>query len=154
MENISEIHSAAQESETGTNDPALEAETGGGGVTIEALEQSLAGKDSEISLLSRSLEEAQNDAAELTGALAQAVAAYRELVVRMNPGVLADMIAGDSIEGINESLASARAVMDKVRREVEADAARARVPAGAPQRTSPDMSALTAREKIQYGLGG
>jgi hypothetical protein len=43
---------------------------------------------------------------------------------------------------------------DNARREIEAEAARSRIPAGAPQRTPPDMSGLSAREKIQYGLGG
>jgi hypothetical protein len=44
--------------------------------------------------------------------------------------------------------------MEKARREIEADALRAKIPAGAPQRIPPDMSALSSREKIQYGLGG
>ena len=118
------------------------------------LEQALSAKDGEISALNRSLDEAKGASVELTQRLALAIDAYRGLVIQMNPGVLADMVTGDSIERINESLQSARAIMEKARREIEADAARARVPAGAPQRTPPDMSALSAREKIQYGLGG
>jgi hypothetical protein len=124
------------------------------GAVITGLEQALAGKDGEISALNQSLNEAKGASVELSKALAGAVAAYRELVAQMNTGVLADMITGDSIEKINESLTSARAIMEKARREIEADALRARIPAGAPQRTPPDMSALSPREKIQYGLGG
>jgi hypothetical protein len=117
------------------------------------LEQALAGKDSEIGALHKSLDEIKGTTLELNKRLSQAVSAYREMVVRANPAVLPEMIAGDSIEGINESLKSARAVMEKARREIEADAARAKVPAGAPQRVPPDVSALSAHEKIQYGLG-
>ena len=43
--------------------------------------------------------------------------------------------------------------MSKVRQEVGAENARVRVPAGAPQRTSADLSALSAREKIRFGMG-
>jgi hypothetical protein len=64
------------------------------------------------------------------------------------------MITGGTIEEINKTLQGARALMERVRREIEAEAARTRIPAGAPARTPPDMSALTAREKIQYALGG
>jgi chromosome segregation ATPase len=121
--------------------------------TISGLEQALAGKDSEIGALHKSLDEVKGTTLELTKRLSQAVTAYREIVVKANPAVLAEMIAGDSIDGINESLINARAIMEKARREIEADAARAKVPAGAPQRTPPDMSALSAHEKIQFGLG-
>jgi hypothetical protein len=114
----------------------------------------LAGKEIEIAALHKSLDELKGQSAELAEKLAQAVSAYREMVVQANHAVLADMITGDSIEMINDSLAGARAVMDKARREIEAEAARMRVPAGAPQRMPPDMSALSAWEKIQFGLGG
>ncbi len=123
------------------------------GATISGLEQALAGKDSEIGALHKSLDEVKGTTLELAERLSLAVSAYREMVVRANPAVLAEMITGDSIEGINESLKNARAIMEKARREIEADAARAKVPAGAPQRVQPDMSALSAHEKIQFGLG-
>jgi hypothetical protein len=121
---------------------------------IAGLEQSLADRDIELNALKQSLDEARGASAELAGALAGAVAAYREIIVQANPAVLADMIAGGSIEEIDRSLESARAVMERARREIEAAALRTRIPAGAPQRTPPDMSALTPREKIRYALGG
>jgi hypothetical protein len=114
----------------------------------------LAGKDIEIAALNRSVDEVKGQSIELAKALSQAVAAYRELIVQANPGVLEDMITGNSIKEINDSLTSVRAILEKARREIEAEAARSRVPAGAPQRMPPDMSVLSAREKILYGLGG
>jgi hypothetical protein len=159
MENEMETTNAVEEPENEPESLAPENETPAPQIdaaeaAIAELRQSLAGKDGEISALNQSLNEVKGQSIRIAEALAQAVAAYRELIVKENPGVLADMITGCSIETINESLAGARAIMEKARREIEADAARARVPAGAPQRMPPDMSALSAREKIQYGLGG
>lgn len=122
--------------------------------TIISLEQALATEDKEIADLKQSLEEVKRALDELGKALPQAVAAYKELVVQANPGVLAELITGETIEEVNESLKNARALMERVRQEMEAEAAKARVPAGSPQRTPLDLSSLSAREKIQYALGG
>jgi hypothetical protein len=119
---------------------ALQREIEAGKTVIEEMKQALAAKESEI--------------AELNTSLKGAVSAYRELIVQGNPGVLAELISGTSIETINSSLHSARAVMARARQEVEAEAARVKVPAGAPQRTPQDLGGLTAREKIQIGIRG
>jgi uncharacterized coiled-coil protein SlyX len=122
--------------------------------TIIRLEQALATKDSEIAALKQSLHEARQTLDEISKALPQAVAAYKELVVQANPGVLAELITGDTIDEVNESLENARILMDRVRQEIEAEAAKTRVPAGAPQRAPLDLSALSPREKIKYAIGG
>jgi len=64
------------------------------------------------------------------------------------------MIKGETIEAINESVKSAKALVERVKQEMRAENARVRVPAGAPQRTLPDLSALSAREKIKYAMEG
>ncbi len=122
--------------------------------TIIRLEQALVTKDSEITALKQSLDDTEQSLDELGKALPQAVAAYKEIVVQANPGILTELIAGDSIEEVNESLKNARALMERVRQEMEAEAAKTRVPAGAPQRAPLDLSSLSAREKIQYAIGG
>ena len=122
--------------------------------TIMRLEQALASKDSEIADLEQSLDEVKRALDELGKALTQAVAAYKELVVQANPGILAELVTGDSIEEVNEALKNARALMERVKQEMEAEAAKTRVPAGAPQRAPIDLSSLSAREKIQYAIGG
>ncbi len=114
---------------------------------ISELEQVIAERDSEITTLKQSV-------AELNGALSQAIESYRTLAVRSNPGVPEELIAGDTIEAIDESLANAHSLIDKVRQGMEAEIAQAKVPAGAPQRTPLDLSALSSREKIQYAVGG
>ena len=84
--------------------------------------------------------------------LAEALAAYKALVVRSNPVVFAELISGDSFAAINNSLESAKALIAKVRQSVEAEIAAGKVPAGAPVRTVPDLENLSSREKIQYAL--
>ena len=91
---------------------------------------------------------------EIGKALPQAVAAYKELMLQANPGILTELITGDTVEEINESLKNARILVDRVRQEMEAEASKTRIPAGAPQRAPLDLSALSSREKIQYAIGG
>lgn len=123
-------------------------------VTIAELEQALAGKDSEIVTLKEAIVGSDQKMTEINNTLAQAVASYKALVVEANPGVLAELITGDTIETVNESLENARALVDRVKQGMEAEASRTKVPAGAPQRTPLDLSGLSPREKIQYAIGG
>jgi len=121
---------------------------------ISELEQVVVDRDSQIVALKQSVSELEQKLAELNDALTQAVSSYRALVVKSNPGVPEELITGDTIEAIDDSLANAQILIDKVRQELEAEIAAAKVPAGAPQRAPVDLSALSPREKIQYAIGG
>jgi chromosome segregation ATPase len=121
---------------------------------IAGLEKAAAEKDGEINAAKQLLDKAGRDSAGFADQLQRAVAAYQELAQEVNPGPVAEMIHGDSIVSIKESMQSARALVEKVKQEVGAENARLRVPAGAPQRTPPDLSGLTPREKIKYGMEG
>jgi hypothetical protein len=90
----------------------------------------------------------------LNESLKQAVASYKALVVQSNQDVPEELISGDSIEAITGSLVSAKELVAKIRKGMEAEISLVRVPAGAPERTAPDLSALSPREKIQYAIGG
>jgi hypothetical protein len=150
--NIEVIEKREEPEKPGPDVSALKREIEAGKAIIDEMKEALAARDNEIAALNKSLEETRG-LAEATGkSLATTVGAYRELVVKANPDVLAEMVGGDSVDKVNESLQIARAIMEKARREVEAEATRVRVPAGAPQRAPQDLTALTAREKIQYGL--
>jgi predicted RNase H-like nuclease (RuvC/YqgF family) len=120
---------------------------------IIRLKQALAAKDGEIAAQKQALEEARWQLDEIGKALPQAVAAYRALVVQANPGVLAELITGDIVEEVDESLKKARALVERVRQEIEAEASKTRIPAGAPPRAPLDLSALSPREKIKYAMG-
>ena len=86
--------------------------------------------------------------------LGEAVSRYRDVVIQASPGVLEELVSGESIASIDESLRKAKNLIGKVREGLEAEVSLARVPAGAPERRLPDLSALSPREKIQYGIGG
>jgi uncharacterized coiled-coil protein SlyX len=120
---------------------------------IAKLEQAMADKDSQMAAIKQSAAELEPRLAELEDSLAQAVSSYRALVVQANPGLPEELITGDSIEAIDQSVAAAQTLVAKVRKELEAEIAGARIPAGAPLRTPPDLSALSPQEKIQYAIG-
>ena len=77
---------------------------------------------------------------------------YRELVLRTEPSLPADLIAGDDVDAIDLAVTAAREIVGRVRSHIESQAQASRVPAGAPPRTAPDLSALTPEQKIRHGL--
>jgi chromosome segregation ATPase len=81
-----------------------------------------------------------------------ATARYRDLAVRVETALPSDLITGDSIDAIDASIAKARELAASIRSHIEAEAQSARVPAGAPTRAVPDLSALTPEQKIRHGL--
>ncbi len=121
---------------------------------ITELEQAAANLDSGVITLKQSLAESDEKLAQVNNSLTEAVASYKALAIQANPGVLDQLITGDTIEDINESMETAKTLIGKVREGLEAEIVAARVPAGAPQRTPPDLSALSPRDKIQYAIGG
>jgi chromosome segregation ATPase len=124
------------------------------GAAFAELEQVIASKDNDITTLKQAVAKSDEVLTNVRDSLAQAVSSYRALVVQANPDVLDELISGDSIEAINQSVGHAQCFISRVKQGLEAEAARTRVPAGAPQRTPPDLSALSPREKIRYAIGG
>ena len=154
-ENVDELDAATGELEGLRQENAtLTGELKSRDATVTKLEQTLASKDGEITALNQAIAEANRKLAEINDALAKAVASYKALVVESNPGVLAELITGDTVDEVNESLKNARVLIDRVRQEMEAETSKTRVPAGAPQRAPLDLSVLSPREKIQYAIGG
>lgn len=158
-----ELEGVKAEKETITQE--LEAKA----TTITALEQAAAERDSEIVTLKQTASEheaekealgvsiraeTQRSIDDLTDSYTQAVDAYKALVSSANPTVPGELITGDTIEAVDQSLESAKSLVSTVRATIEAEIAAARVPAGAPPRTPPDLSSLSPREKIQYAVGG
>ena len=124
-------------------------------------DEELAAKASRISeleqtivALEKSVSDLEQRLTDLNNALTQAISSYRTLAIKSKAGIPEELISGDTIEAIDESLANAQTVIEKVKQELETEIAAAKVPAGAPQRTPLDFSALSSREKIQYAIGG
>ena len=121
---------------------------------ITDLEMAASEKDSEIATLKQTVVDDNQKLEAVNEDISQAVAAYKTIVVKANPGVIEELITGNTITEIDQSLENARTLISKVRGGIEQEIASGRVPAGAPQRTSPDLSVLSPREKIQYAIGG
>jgi len=121
---------------------------------IAELEEALLDRDSDIASLQQFMAELEERLAVTNEALTEAVNSYRTMIVQANPDIVEELISGDTIESLNESLEKARSLIGRVKQGLETEIALARVPAGAPERRPPDLSALSPREKIQYAIGG
>jgi len=124
-----------------------------------AAEAALANRDKRILELQASVSVVQQAGdtalAELTqvkDAHTKAVARYLDAVKLANPTLPGDVIAGSTIEEIDASLAKATAIAGAVKAGLEAEARKARVPAGAPTRSEISLEGLSPREKIAAGI--
>ena len=123
---------------------------------IGSLEADLQAKGNELTEQMTLAKERGTSIASLQAQHDGAVTAYRELVLKSNLLVPADMVQGTSIDDINASLEKASNLVSQIQQGVQAqsqtNSQANQVPAGAPGRTPPDLSAMTTREKITYGL--
>ena len=85
-------------------------------------------------------------------AYAYAVEDFKQLAIASNPLIPQEAIYGGSIEEIKASLDRANKLVANVQESLSKQAQAAQVPAGAPQRTGPDVSAMSTKEKINLGL--
>ena len=79
-------------------------------------------------------------------------ARYRDLLLASEPDLPAELVFGDTVEAIEQSLVQARQTVAQVRQHIAQQAQALRVPAGAPSRSGPDLAALSSVEKIRLGL--
>ena len=98
------------------------------------------------------LAQANERADTLEGRVRAAAERYRALALERSPELPEELVAGESVEEIESALAQARETVAKVRGHLESEAQAGRVPVGAPARSAPDLSALSAEEKIRRGL--
>lgn len=123
----------------------LESVAGGLTEDLAAARSLLAERESEVDSLRRAADESR-------AALAAAVGRYREVALAAEPDLPADLVSGDTLEQVNDSLDAARRTVAQVRSHLEAQAQASRVPAGSPPRSGPDLAGLSAAEKIRLGL--
>jgi len=96
---------------------------------------------------------AEERIAELSGNLTEAVSRYKDRLYSAHPELLENMITGETIKEIDDSLGSALALVDRVKTSIAEQAKEVTVPAGSPERSGPDLSAMSAKEKIAYAIG-
>ena len=140
---------------------------------VGELEAAIATRDADAASLRAQLTSAQAEASQAQAAAAQrdddletlrqaldATAAearaaanrYRELLMASEPDLPAELVTGDSVAELDEAAVRARHTVAQVRQHLEQQAQTLRIPAGAPARGAPDVSAMTPAEKIRLGL--
>jgi uncharacterized coiled-coil protein SlyX len=119
---------------------------------LAELEEAVTSRDNEVADLKQSKAELEARVQDLSHALTEAVVSYRAMVVQANPEI-EELVSGETIEAINQAVSQAKALVSRVRQGLEAEISLTRIPAGAPERTSPEL-ALSPREKIQAALAG
>jgi chromosome segregation ATPase len=99
------------------------------------------------------LSAAQAQADEARTLLAEATVKYREAKLASAPDVPSDLVpAAQSLAEIDEGFEAARRIVGQLRERIE-EQRPPRVPVGSPtRRGAPDLSALSASEKIRVGL--
>ena len=116
---------------------------------LSALREELAGAREEA----RSRDEELRGQNETLATQAQSAAQrYRELILQQSPELPEELVMGESVAEIDAALERARETVSKVRGHLESQAQLTRVPVGAPVRSGPDLSGLSAEEKISAGL--
>ena len=123
---------------------------------VASLEADVQAKDTALTELQTKAEGQTQELTTANAALESAVGAYKDVVLKANPLLPTDMIQGLTIDEVNTSLERALNVVGhisdglKAQQQNLADADK--IPPGAPQRTGPDVSSMTTKEKINYGL--
>jgi len=121
-------------------------------VDYAGLQAALASRDNRIAELETALNGLQEQAAGMAASHRQAVTAYARLASAAVPGILPEMVTGETIEEVDASLARARSLIERVREEIEAGLTHEAVPAGAPPRQTAPVTGFTAAEKIRYAV--
>ena len=86
--------------------------------------------------------------------LAEAVSSYRALLLESTPEAPESMVIGETVDEVDRSFAEAKALVQRVRRDVEEKLAKERLPAGSPTRGPASFSSLSSMEKIRAALSG
>lgn len=118
----------------------------------EALRAERSNLQAQLSEAQQGSEAAAAELAQVKEDHSQAVAKYLDAVRLVNPTIPRDIIAGDTIEDIDASLAKATSIAESVKANLETQAKETKVPAGAPTRTEISVEGLSPREKISAGI--
>jgi len=119
---------------------------------VATLEADLEAKGTQITELTTQGESQTQELATAKSTLESAVGAYKDVVLKANPLIPTDLIQGLTIDEVNASLEKATGLVGQIKEGLEKEGDAEKIPPGAPQRTGPDMSAMTTKEKINYGL--
>ena len=150
MTQDTETTEATAQATTEEAEQHAEATEGEESASAEADER--AALQAELAEARSALEEQQTIRARLEADLAAAVESCRKALLAGAPELPAELVQGTTVVELEASFARAKALAERVRQQVESEAAQERVPAGAPPRRGVDPSALSSQQKILLGL--
>ena len=119
---------------------------------IEELESLLGAARDQLESRKGDLDNAFAETAALQEEKEKAMCGYRDALRLAHPEIPPDLIRGETVEELSASVESAQALVQKVRTALQSEKDAARVPAGAPVGSGPDLTGLSAREKIAAGV--
>jgi len=119
---------------------------------VAALESQVEAKAGVITGLEGQLASLNHDFEGAGAAYVNAVEDYKKLAASSNPLIPSEAISGATIEEVKDSLGRALKLVASVQESLSKQTQASQVPAGAPQRTGPDVSAMSTKEKINLGL--
>lgn len=137
--------SAENQGETGPSGADLSAE-------LEALEAKLGEAQAELERERALRRAAESEAQRVQGELSEALRRYRDALLAGADGIPGELVQGTTVAEVDDSFRRARALVERLRSQLEAAARKERVPSGAPPRKPADLSALTPQQKIALGL--
>ena len=147
-----ELNDLQQAQDTIDDNAASEEAASQEATSAEALDQRVAELEAEATQLRAALEERDIAMSRLQGQATSAVAKYRDALLSASSEVPQELVAGQTIEEIDTSMAQARQMVERIRNQIEAQTASERVPSGVPLRSAPALSSLSPAAKIAYGL--
>jgi len=118
----------------------------------EALRAERSNLQASLSEAKQGSEAAAAELAQVKEAKGQALAKYLSMAKALNPAIPEGIIAGETIEEIDTSVEKGKAIVESVKKAMEAEASQAKVPAGAPTRGEISPEGLSPREKIAAGI--
>ncbi|MCX6006265.1 MAG: hypothetical protein NTZ34_03275 [Chloroflexi bacterium] len=119
---------------------------------VTELEGQLTSKDTELSEAKKTLDTQVQDFGVIKMGYDEAVTAYRKLTVSSNPTFTEDLITGSTIAEVDASIKKVNELAAGIKSRLEAELKETIIPAGAPERSGPDTSGLSPREKIKAGI--
>ena len=120
--------------------------------TLEHRDVRIAELEASVGGMERAAGEREQQVEGMRSQLSQAVGAFRASLLEADPGLPADLVAGDTVEELQASHVRARQIVEQVRGRLEEQALLERTPSGAPARGDADVSSLSPEEKIRLGL--
>ncbi len=109
----------------------------------------------ELTRLRAELDEARGGLEAERAARYAAVARYREAVLAAEPALPPELVGGESLEEVDAAVEAARRAVAQIREQLAQESEQTATrgfPAGAPGRLGPTTEAMSATEKIAFGL--